>query len=210
MQEVLLGAAAALAACAQFFFVYRGVKRQTTIDPTGWIIWSGLGLVLITTQVFEAGWQPALAISFVHLAGNTFVVYLARNYGKGGLKAADWLAIAVAVVGVTLWGINRDAAWGVWFAIGADCVGVAKVWQKAWRDAPTEPLMTWVMGTVAASCAFYSAAVSGKDILVAYPLYVIGNSAGSVLIIVLRRAWMRRPAYAPPKTLEPATAGEVA
>jgi len=197
--ESFFGALAVLLALAQCVpYIYDILRGKTKPQRAAWLIWFALGGVLFFSQIAKGG-HASVWVSLMHMAANLTVFLLALKYGYGRFTKLDWGCLGLAAIGMFLWWFTKEPAIALLIAIFVDSIGVALVVKKAYRSPHTETLSSWLLG-VGVGLSASLAVGSFNVILLAYPVYVMVNSAVTAgTIIVRRRKFV--PAIEPGKEL---------
>jgi hypothetical protein len=143
---------------------------------------------LAAATLFAAGDRVALWLAVIALIQAVFIFALSIRRGMGGWSPSDLLCLAVALIGIVLWQITSNPLLGLFFAIGADFMGMIPAIIKTYRDPNTEIISFFLIDVFASmfTLAALSAWTAGA---VAYPLYILFiNACMSSLIWLRRRA----------------------
>jgi len=197
--ESFFGALAVLLALAQCVpYIYDILRGRTKPQRAAWLIWFALGGVLVFSQMAKGG-HASVWVSLMHMAANLTVFLLALKYGYGRFTKLDWGSLALAGFGMVLWWYTKEPATALLIAILVDSIGVALVVKKAYREPHSETLVSWVLG-VGVGLSATLAVGSFNPILLAYPVYVMANSALTAGTIIVRRR-MLEPVLPPAEEL---------
>ena len=184
--ETFFGALAVLLALAQCVpYIYDIIRGRTKPQRAAWLIWFALGSVLFFAQLAKGG-HASVWVSLMHMATNLTIFLLALKYGYGRFTRVDWGCLGLAAFGMVLWWFTKEPAIALLIAIFVDSIGVALVVKKAYRSPHTETLSSWLLG-VGVGLSATLAVGSFNWILLAYPVYVMINSAVTAGTIIVRR-----------------------
>ena len=161
-------------------YIYEIVKKSSKPHRISWAIWSFISILTLTSYVSAgAHWSALLALA---AALNNFVIFLlSLKFGTGGLSTQDRIAFGIAIVGIVLWVITRQAAFGLVFALGADLVGLVLTLNKTHKDPNSESALAWAISTLA-SVAGLLAVHNYNFTQTIYPVYAV--AAGLCLFLV--------------------------
>lgn len=179
------------------------VRRRTRPQRATWAIWTALSVVIFTAQLAQGAdaslWMPA-----AQMAGNTAMCLLALRYGTGGCTRRDIQALAIAGVGLILWGLTQDALSALLTCVAVDAIAAWLTINKAYHHPRSEPMPAWILSDLSGVCA--ALAVGRLTVpLLAYPIYVaLANSA--VIGAILRGRRIESPPSAGDRDLAMATA----
>ncbi|MHB1865303.1 MAG: hypothetical protein ACYCPS_04075 [Candidatus Saccharimonadales bacterium] len=122
MKEVFGLLAVTIGLLAAIPYIYGIVSKKTKPHRISWAIWSFLALVTLTSYISNgAKWSALLAVA---AAFNNLVIFiLSLKYGVGGGSLLDKVVLAIGILGVILWAVTQQAAYGLLFALGADFFG---------------------------------------------------------------------------------------
>ena len=99
---------------------------------------------------------------------------LALKFGVGGASFQDRIAFGIALIGIVLWILTRQAAFGLVFALCADFVGLVLTLRKTHKDPNSESALSWGIATTAS--VFGLLAVHTYNFTqTVYPLYAIAS-----------------------------------
>lgn len=203
--DSFFGALAVLLALAQCVpYIYDILRGKTQPQRAAWLIWFALGGVLVFSQLAKGG-HASVWVSLMHMTANLTIFALALKYGYGRFTKLDWGSLGLAAFGMALWWFTKEPAVALLIAIFVDSIGVALVVKKAYRSPHTETLSSWLLG-VGVGLSASLAVGSLNPILLAYPVYVMLNSAVTAGTIIVRRRMLVLPQVSEELRLE----GEVA
>jgi hypothetical protein len=193
MSEKFFGLLAAACAAVQYIpYIYDTIRGKTRPQRVAWLIWFALGGVILFSQLAK-GASESLWVTCVQLTGNLVIFLLAIKRGYGNFTKRDGMSLALAGLGLALWAITKEPTVALLVAIAVDGIGAALVAIKAYHDPHGETLSTWVFSGLAGLCAALAVGSFQKSILLAYPVYVVLNSAVTAITIIVRKRVVEHP-----------------
>ncbi|HXS15200.1 MAG TPA: hypothetical protein VN711_03665, partial [Candidatus Saccharimonadales bacterium] len=82
-------------------------------ERASWFIWTVLVFIQFFSQLTK-GAHYSLWLSGSQLFGITLIFLLSLKFGYGRLRRNDYIALAVAGLGLIFWYITHDAALALW------------------------------------------------------------------------------------------------
>lgn len=185
MQTILIVLSSVLALIAPIVYARGILKGEVRPHRTTRFVLLVIS-ALATATLFAAGDRVALWLALIALIQAIFIFALSIRRGMGGWAPTDLLCLGVALVGIVLWQVTNDPLLGLFFAIGADFMGMIPAIIKTYRAPDTEIISFFLLDVFASS--FTLAALSVWSVgATAYPLYILGINAFMVTLIWLRR-----------------------
>lgn len=188
----LLGVAAAIP------YISSILNHKTVPHRISWLIWLLLGIVILISQL-DKGARWSILLICAGLVNNTIIFFISLKYGTGGTSMRDRTALVIALIGIVLWAVTKEAYYGLFFAIFADAIGTFLTAEKAYKKPGSENPVAWTLATAASICGLLAVHTYtiGQTI---HPLYAV-LGGGSIAII----AWLRRGnRIKRPQDIEPA------
>jgi hypothetical protein len=192
----VVGALAGLVGVAGTIPYLRDTLRRSTRPHRGtWLIWGVLAIVVCLSQRADgASWS--LVMAGTHVVLNALVVLFAIRLGTGALSAAETVLIVIAGGGVAAWLIADEPIVATACVVAADLIATGMMLPKTWRDPGSETLSTFALASLGGALAAVSVGVLEPALLL-YPAYYCLANGALALVIVHRRAIMRRGERAP-------------
>ncbi len=154
----------------------RDMFRGTTKPQRAtWLIWTVLGSIAFFSQLAK-GATDSLWMTGVQTVVVTLVFFLSIKYGVGGLARRDVIALMVAVLGLVLWYLTKEAAIALFIVIFIDAVALSLTVIKAYKDPSTETTSALFLAAISGVFAILAVG-SWNWILLAYPLYIVLGNA---------------------------------
>lgn len=189
LEAVLAAISGILAIVAGPSYLVGIIKGTVRPQRMTWFIFGALGAVAFVAQL-EAGASWSLVFSGLDLLGSLCVFGLSLWRGTGGSTKLDWLALAIAAVGMLISIIARQPVVAILGVILADISGMWLTLVKVWRDPDSEIALTWLL--------FATAGVFGVLTIrhwtwgiVLYPAYLAAVNYSVPLLQVIRRRMLR-------------------
>ena len=183
----VLGVLAGAVGVADSVPYIRDTLRGVTRPHRGtWLIWAVLTVVACLSQRADgASWSLVMAAG--QGVATLLIFALAIRLGEGGMSRVEVLMVVIAGGGVTGWLLADEPVVATACVVAADCIGVALMVPKTYRDPHSETLITFALASVAGALA--AAAVAQLDpALLLYPAYYCLANAAIALLIVHQRA----------------------
>ncbi|NTU74191.1 hypothetical protein HGB07_08700 [Candidatus Roizmanbacteria bacterium] len=141
---------------------------------------------LTTASLFVQHDQVAIWLAAVSTLQSIIIFTLSLKYGMGGWSKLDILCLLFAVTGIILWQITSNPVIALYFAIGADFIGMIPALIKTYRMPETEVWMFYFLDVGAAS--FSLLALNEWSLQqFSYPLYLLSINLAMVLLIIRPR-----------------------
>jgi hypothetical protein len=186
---VFVGAAVQLVGVISY--IKETLKGNTKPNKVTWLLWSVAPLIATfaaissgvkwsVLPVFMSGFGPLLVLlaSFVNK----------NSYWK--LEKFDYLCGLCSVLALVLWGITKEPAIAIIFAIASDAFAAVPTLIKSWKFPETETIDAYTTGLFNSLTSF-AAIKMWSFAEVAFPVYlVIVNS--SLIFSVLRKRIIRK------------------
>jgi hypothetical protein len=127
---------------------------------------------LTTLSLFAQGNRVALWLSAVSTFQSIVIFGLSLKYGMGGRSKTDIICFLMAFVGIVSWQVTKNPLTALYFAIGADFVGVFPTLIKTYHFPHTEIWMFYFLDVVAAT---FNILATEKFVVnqYLYPLYIV-------------------------------------
>jgi hypothetical protein len=184
---VLLGYISGLLSAVSYFPYIRDIlHHKTKPERASWFIWLLLGSIAFSSQLAK-GASDSLWLTGVQTLGVGIVFLLSFRHGVGGFTRKDILAIIIAIGGVGLWLLTKEAATALYIVIFVDVIGVLLTVQKAYHDPGSETLITWILAGASGLLAMLAVG-NWNPVLLSYPFYILlANAAVISAILVGKR-----------------------
>lgn len=189
MKEIFGILAIALGLSAGIPYIISIVRGSTKPHRVSWAIWALLGSVTLSSYIsIGARWSVLLAVAA--LINNLIIFILSLKYGYGGTSTVDRLGLLLAMTGVLLWAITREASYALVFAVTADAIGTAFSIHKAYKSPESENGLAW---SIAATASLFGLlAVNSYNFLqTIYPTYALLVGTILALTTIIRQAKTR-------------------
>jgi len=157
------------------------LRRKTKPQRSCWLIWLVLGGIAFSSQLSE-GASNSLWLPGVQTLAVAIVFGLSIPFGVGGLEKRDIVSLLVAVGGLVLWAITKEAVLALLITIGVDLAGGWLSVVKSYEDPESETLVTWILDGVAGLVAMLAVG-SWEWTLLIYPFYIFAINMAVVLAI---------------------------
>ncbi len=196
----LVGILAGFLALIQFVPYIRDIlRRKTKPERASWVIWTALSGVIFASQAAKGG-GASLWMSAAQGLGNLIILILAFKFGAGGFSRRDHTALALATIGLILWGVTKEPTVALVIAIAVDAIGATLTIIKAYHDPESETMSTWILSDLS---GLFSALAVGEAsfALLAYPIYVSIANTGVIGGMIIGKWRQRRTNFVP--DLEP-------
>lgn len=138
---------------------------------------------LTTASLFAQHNQVAIWLAAVSTIQSVLIFILSIKYGMGGWEKADLLCLVIALIGILLWKITENPAIGLYFAIGADFMGVVPTLVKTYRFPKTEVWTFFLLDVFASAFSLMAVRIWTVDQF-AYPIYIMLINLIIVLLII--------------------------
>ncbi|MFA6437392.1 MAG: hypothetical protein WC242_04470 [Candidatus Paceibacterota bacterium] len=180
---VFVGAAVNLSGI--FFYIRETVRGNTKPNKVTWLMWSiapliatfaalSSGIRLSVLPVFMAGFGPLLVliVSFLNK----------KSYWK--LEKFDYLCGLCSLLALILWGITKEPAIAIIFALASDGFAAVPTLIKSWRHSSTESASAYTAGIFSALTSFAAIKMWNFN-AIAFPIYLV--VVNSMLVFAICR-----------------------
>jgi hypothetical protein len=114
------------------------------------------------------------------------IAVLSLRFGYGRLERRDWVALAVAALGIGVSQVLSSPLLALLVVIAVDASGFWLTVHKTWRAPHSETLISWALATVAGACGVV--AVGKFDVVqLMYPIYIFVANGLLTVVIIARR-----------------------
>ncbi|WP_420862787.1 hypothetical protein [Algirhabdus cladophorae] len=173
-------------------YIVDTLRKTTKPDRASWLIWSVLGAISFTSQVYE-GATTSLWFVGAQVGGTMLICALSVWHGAGSyLSRKNLILFAVAATGLMSWYMTDTAIYALLIAIAISLLGGMVTVSKAYKDPDSETLTTWVVSLFAAVFAVASVA-EPTLVMLAYPIYLVVLYTAIVLAVITARGRMPKP-----------------
>ena len=107
-----------------------------------WFVWSVVTGIVLAGQLASGAGVGALPTALNELFSLTNFV-LSLKYGYAKRTTIDTVFLVIALLGIALWLITKDATASVVVAVGIDLAAFMPTLRKAWREPKTEAKMLY-------------------------------------------------------------------
>lgn len=128
--------------------------------------------LLTTASLIAQHDRVALWLSLVSTLQAIAISALTFKYGIGGSSKIDLLCLLLSGIGILWWQTTNDPAYGLYFAISADFIGMVPTLTKTYRFPETENWAFYGIDAVASACNIL-ALKNWELASFAYPLYLL-------------------------------------
>ncbi len=160
-------------------------KRKTKPERATWFIWSILGGIAFFSQLAK-GATNSLWITGFESVGQVIIFILSLRYGYGKFKKKDGITLFIALIGLIIWFVTKEAVYALYIIMTIDFIGSILTIQKSYQDPESETLSTWVLSTIA---GFLSILSVGKlnIFLLSYPVFIFVINGTIALAVIFGR-----------------------
>jgi len=141
---------------------------------------------LTTASLFAQGNRVAIYLAGVSTIQSIVIFILSIKHGMGGWAKSDIVCLFFALTGIFLWQITKNPVIALYFAIGADFIGMIPAIIKTYRFPKTE---IWLFFGLDVLAAIFSLAALKNWTLqeYSYPIYIMVINSLMVFLIVRRQ-----------------------
>lgn len=140
--------------------------------------------VITTTSLFVQHDRVAIWLAGVSALQSVIIFILSLKRGMGGWSASDILCLVIAILGIILWKLTKNALIALYFAIAADFVGMVPTLFKTYKFPETE-VWNFFLLDVFASGFSLMALRSWTVQEYSYPVYIM--FINSVMVVLILR-----------------------
>lgn len=138
---------------------------------------------LTTASLLAQGNRVAVYLAGVSTLQSIVIFTLSIKHGMGGWNKSDIICLVFALFGIVLWQITKDPAIGLYFAIGADFIGMIPAIVKTYHFPKTE---IWLFFGLDIFASLFSLLALNSWTLqeFSYPVYIMLINTFMALLIV--------------------------
>jgi len=128
--------------------------------------------LIITTSLFAQHNATTIYLSGADLIGCTIIFLLTLKHGMGGWAKTDIICLLIALFGIYLWVTTSNPVFALYFAIGADFIGMVPTFIKTYHYPKTEYWLAYAI-CVPAAILNICANKTFNFAILAFPVYAI-------------------------------------
>lgn len=173
MLQYLVFVGAAVNLFGAFFYIKETIRGNTKPNRVTWLLWSIAPLIatiaaladgvrLSVLPVFMSGFVPLLIFIFSFVNRNSY----------WQLEKFDYLCGLFSVLALIFWGITKNPAIAIIFAIASDGSAALPTLVKAWKYPETETGTPYMTGLFSALTSFTAIKVWNFSYY-AFPIYLV-------------------------------------
>ena len=182
MQNVLITASVLLASLSSFVYFIAILKGQAKPHRTTRLVFLVISTVT-TFSLFVQGNQVAVWLAGISMLQSLIIFSLSIKYGMGGWSKLDIFCLFTALVGITAWQLTQNPIIALYFAIGADFIGIVPTLMKTFHYPKTEVWTFYFLDVCAGICNLLATEKLVFDQYL-YPFYIIVINLIMVLLVV--------------------------
>lgn len=185
MRTTLIVISSILALISPCIYIWSILKGETKPHRTTRFV-----LLLINLLSFAAlladGNRVAVWLAAISALQAIPIFILSLKRGMGGWSLADIVCLLIALAGIVAWQTTSEPLLGLYFALGADFVGMVPALIKTYRLPHTENPWFYGLDAIAAACTMLAVTVFSPAQL-AYPVYILLINVVMVALILRPR-----------------------
>ncbi len=138
---------------------------------------------LTTASLFAQGNRVAIYLAGVSTIQSIVVFVLSIKHGMGGWAKSDIICLIFALIGIVLWQITKNPVIALYFAIGADFIGMIPALIKTYHFPKTE---IWLFFGLDVLASIFSLLALKNWTLqeFSYPVYIMLINSLMVFLII--------------------------
>lgn len=182
MQQILITSSVLLASISSFVYFIAILKGQAKPHRTTRLVFLVISTVT-TFSLFVQGNQVAVWLAGISMLQSLIIFSLSIKYGMGGWSKLDIFCLFTALVGITAWQLTQNPIIALYFAIGADFIGIVPTLMKTFHYPKTEVWTFYFLDVCAGICNLLATEKLVFDQYL-YPFYIIVVNLIMVLLVV--------------------------
>ncbi|MCA9373139.1 hypothetical protein KC921_03530 [Candidatus Woesebacteria bacterium] len=190
MQQILIAASVFLASLSSFVYFIAILRGQAKPHRTTRLVFLVI-TTLTTLSLLAQGNQVAVWLSGISTLQSMIIFGLSIKYGMGGWSKLDIFCLLTALAGIAAWQLTKNPLVALYFAIGADFIGILPTIIKTYHFPKTEVWTFYFLDVCAGICNVMATQNLVFDQYL-YPVYIIAINLVMVFLVV-------RPSLARPK-----------
>lgn len=180
-----------IGALAQLIGIYsygrEVVRGNAKPNRVTWLMWS-IAPLIATAAGLVSGVDWAVIPVFMSGFGPLIIFFLSfsnkKSYWK--LEKFDYLCGFFSLLALVLWGITKQPAIAIIFAIVSDFIAAVPTLVKSWKYPETETAVPYTTGLISALTSFGAIRMWGFAEL-AFPVYLIFIDSSLILAIIRKK-----------------------
>lgn len=141
--------AAAVSSLGSILYLYQTIKGTVQPNRITWILWAVFPMIIF----FAQNSQDTGLISIITLSAGVFplLIVTASLFNKKAYwktKPFDYACLVLAIIGMILWWLSKDANVAIIFAILADGLAAAPTIKKAYLQPNSESWQAFALATL--------------------------------------------------------------
>lgn len=149
----------AIAGCIAFFqivpYVVSILRGHTKPERTSYLIWLIVDVVGILTYI-SAGATTTIWTGAVFCLTALLIFVLSIKYGVGGFSKFDVGCFLLALVGVGIWVVSKDAILALYFITFVNFIGYLPTIKKVYFLPKTENTLSWTLAACASTLNLFA------------------------------------------------------
>ena len=187
MLKYLVFFGAALQLIGVFSYGRDVVRGKVKPNRVSWLMWSIAPLIATAAGLFSG---VGLAILPVFMSGFgpliIFILSFANKEAYWKLEKFDYLCGFFSLLALVLWGITKQPAIAIIFAIISDFIAAIPTLKKSWKHPETENVYPFVTGLVNSLTSLGAVKMWGFTEL-AFPIYLFFIDLSLILAVIRKR-----------------------
>lgn len=182
MQNILITASVLLASLSSFVYFIAIFKGQAKPHRTTRLVFLVIS-TLTTLSLLAQGNQVAVWLSGISTFQSVIIFSLSIKFGMGGWSKLDIFCLFTALAGIVAWQLTQNPLTALYFAIGADFIGIVPTLIKTYHFPKTEVWTFYFLDVCAGICNLLATEKLVFDQYL-YPLYIIMINLIMVLLVI--------------------------
>lgn len=191
---VFVGAAVQLAGV--FSYIKETIKGNTKPNKVTWLLWSVAPLIATLAAISDGVKWSALP---VFMSGfGPLLVLLASFINKSAywkIEKFDYLCGLCSVLALVLWGVTKEPAIAIIFAIASDALAAIPTLIKSWKHPETETVDVYTTGLFNSITSFAAIRI-WNFAEIAFPIYLMVINSSLIFSVLRKRIFKKEFAVA--------------
>ena len=141
--------AASISSLGSIFYLYQTIKGNAQPNRVTWILWAIFPMIVF----FAQNSQNTGVMTIITLSAGVFPILIvtASLFNKKAYwktKPFDYACLVLAIIGMILWYVSKDAKIAIIFAIIADGLAAAPTIKKAYLHPNSESWQAYTLNTL--------------------------------------------------------------
>lgn len=197
MKEIIGLVTVSLGFIAYIPYIRDTLKRTIQPHPYSWFIWGLTATIMFGLQILYGGGAMSWSTLMVGLISFSICWLAWRAGGRRVITRNDKVMLTVALIAIVLWVFADEPTLSMLLLVCADLFGLIPSVRKTWHDPYSETLTMWTINVFRHGLNILAISTYSLLTLADPVMWVIGNFAFVVMVVLRRKHYHRKLEPAP-------------